>query len=277
MGVLDEFSAALTDALTVYKAVKAENGEVISQQRSQDIETLERILIKTEDEISAVGMRAEIVAYLATIQSNWLSGFISLFDTSELKKLFNLVLEKYPESELANKEYLQLRRRQILIGTAEDGTNLLEKIERLSDAHEMQVKRVELAVNLNKNLTTACDELTERCQQLITQNKQLQQEMNELQERLAHQLQVLQKKIREQDDLIDELNHVNHSLRQDRDKLQRKFEGMKAKYDELTPKYDESLKIITLLKQKLRDQQVYEAEMQATEATSETQFSLSIN
>ena len=113
MSIFQEFKAAITEALNDYKTEKQRKGQAISDIRQKDLIDLRQILNQTEQEITAIGLRAAIVKFVEDMyESIWANMFTAL--ESDLKRRIIAKLDAFPKSVLTEKTYLEIKNNQIL-------------------------------------------------------------------------------------------------------------------------------------------------------------------
>lgn len=286
MSIFQEFKAAITEALNAYEAEKQRKGQAISDVRKKDLITLRQILNQTEQEITAIGLRAAIVKFVEGMyESIWANMFTVL--ESDLKRKIIAKLEAFPKSVLTEKTYLEIKNNQILLATAPDGTNLLKRNEELACEKDAYKARAELAIKMNKSLEVTCTQLEARCTALINDKAKLQAEFTELVNSLKDQsirlsqivlnlearINELNKTIIEQDKVIADLKHTNSELIKEKEVLETDFES-------LQDEYSKSLKSFESLRGFLKQKGISEEELslfEMHESANQSIFSLNIN
>lgn len=267
MTILKQLILEISQAITTYQAEKNAQDAIISPERQQNIVDLNQLLTASQQsgsDKSAYRLRKRLIEYIDQMPGSWLANLMTLFDGSRLRKLLHAVLAKpeFSENELLAQEAIELRERQQMIGTAQNGDDLLEKLDLLTEEIKRKTQQAMLAMANCDQYQSLCADLGEQCQTLIHRNRTLQTELTELQTTLSEQLNALKAKVREQDDLILELNKANQQLRIDKETERKRSIKIQKKLDEITPKYTASLETITHLESLLKKHGIQEAELQ---------------
>lgn len=283
MTILQQLILEISQAITTYQAEKAQKGEVISDERQQNILALNQLLTINQQngsDQSAYRLRKRLIDYIEQMPGNWLANWITLLDGSRLRQLLNAVLDqtKFHENELLAQENIELRERQQFMGTAQNGDDLLERLDVLTEEIKKKTQQAMLAMASCDQYQSLCADLGERCQTLINRNRALQTELTELQTTLSEQLHDLKTKVREQDDLIQHLNEANRHLRSEREAECTQAIKIQKKLDAVTVQYKASLERIAYLESRLKAHDIQETELQTFKNTSDAepvmQFSL---
>lgn len=275
MTILKQLILDISQAITTYQAEKNAQAEVISPERQQNIVDLNQLLTASQQsgsDKSAYRLRKKLIDYIDQMPGSWLANLMTLFDGSRLRKLLHAVLAKpeFSENELLAQEAIELRDRQQRIGTAQNGDDLLEKLDLLTEEIKKKTQQAMLAMASSDQFSTACDALGIQTQALINKNRALQQELNALQTQLTEQLDALKAKVREQDELIQGLNKANQQLRIDNETERKRSIKIQKKLDEIKPKYTASLETITHLESLLKKHGIQATELQTFEKKSDT-------
>lgn len=275
MTILKQLILEISQAILTYQVEKNDKAEIISQERQKNIVDLNQLLTASQhskqgSDQSAYRLRKRLLEYLEQMPMNWLANLITVFDSSRLRKLLQAVLDKpeFSENELLAQEAIELREQHQMIGTAQNGDDLLEKLDLLTEEIKKKTQQAMLAMASCEQYQSVCADLSQQCQGLIDKNRALQTELTELQTSLTEQLDALKTKVREQDQLIQELNKANQQLRRDKETERTQSIKIQNKLEAVTFQYKDSLETISYLQGLLKEQGIKVTELQTfTEKT----------
>lgn len=233
MGIFNEFSIALAQAVADFELERSKKGQEISGLCREDLKQFKAIIVKNEDEISLIDLRNLVVDRVNLMSLSWFHLLPIHFERSNLRMKIVAVLERYPESTLLSKECYEARQHQKLVGKGEDGTDYLKKIEVLDKQLEEESKKTAASIQLCKELRVYTDKLMDELAESDSKNLRLEREINELQVHLKNNLEDLKVKIQEQDELILQLQNQNGTLMQANCQLAEEIEKHKSAYAEL--------------------------------------------
>lgn len=253
MTILQELILAITQAIRDYQAEKQAADEVVPDERQQDIIEINQLLEASQEEEGAYRLRKNLADYIAQKSWSWLGAYISLaLDRSRLRHFLMAVLEQFSENDILARQNSELYQRQTLIGTAQNGEDLLVKLEIQSEENEKYHKQVTFLQTIVEQYRLACADVGTQLQATVDQNRLLRQEIEDLQINLTEQLNILKSKIRERELLIEELKKINEQLSSEKDEAYTKAIKIQRELDEVLPKYKDSLETISKLRSLLK-------------------------
>lgn len=278
MTILQLLISEITQAMTAYQNEYTQKGKVISQERQQDIIKISQLLTasqQSDSDKSAYRLRQKLIKYIEEMPRNLLASLITVFDGSRLRQLLNTVLAKkeFSDSELLAQESIELREQQQKIGTAQNGDDLLARLDLMTEELKKKTEQALLAIKNSDYYNVTCTNLATRCQELINRNIELQTQLTEFHTKVSQELDELKAKLREQEQLIEKLNAENRQLRMDKEVERSRSFKIQKKLDKVTPQYAASLKIIDELQNLLKanDIPVPGIELQSLEARSNSE------
>lgn len=276
MTILQQLILEISEAVTIYQNEYAQKGKTIPAERQQDIVNINQLLSagqQSDSDKSAYRLRHKLIKYIEEMPRNFLASLITMFDGSRLRHLLNTVLAKkeFSDNELLAQESIELRAQQQMIGTAQNGDDLLVKLDLLTAELKKKSEQALLAMKNSDYYNVTCANLAMRCQELINRNIELQTQLTEFHTKVSQELDELKTKVREQEQLIEKLNAENRQLRIDKEAERNRSFKIQKKLDQVTPQYAASLKIIEELQNLLKENSipVPGIELQALESKAE--------
>lgn len=294
MTILQQLILEISQAITTYQDEKNQQGEAISAERQQNIVEIHQVLTtcqQPDSDKSAYRLRQRLIDYIDQMPKNILASLASIFDGSRLRQLLNIVLDKkeFSENELLAQENIELRIQQQMLGTAQNGDDLLAKLTLLTEELKQKTEQALLAMKRGDYYEETSTSLAVRCQESFNRNVELQKQYIELQDKnatlqteisdfhikVSQELDELKAKVREYEQLIEKLNAENRQLRLDRETERNRSFKIQKKLDTVTPQYAKSLEAISKLQSVLKAHgiPIPDIELQSFESKSDEQKS----